>query len=222
MLGLHVWRIGERRMKVRMNTEELVCLEDVNSNAGKFEKQEQVDGVSDNEDDDPESEYQSSANGTCLQSRIPNYPVVIDRNKQSARKEVYSIAPGEDKKPVSFFTDKHSEELASPLLFPKGRFGYTSELGVKLSPIRYFNARLLHYYGRFASNPSIFFAQFIIEQRKISESINIAVKEVCDQPVTASQLKSNPHVTKSYLSGTSISVFTTNSRKSTILAKIYV
>ena len=108
------------------NTEEIVSLGDVNSNAGKFEKYDQVDDVSDNEeDDDPQSEYQSSANETCLQSRIPNYPVIIDRNKQSAGKEVYSIAPGEDKKPV---------------LFPKGRFGYTSEREVKLSPIKYFNA----------------------------------------------------------------------------------
>ena len=65
---------------------------------------------------------------------------------------MYSIAPGEDKQPLSFFSDKQSEELAFPVLFPKGRFGYMAEREVKLSVGKYFNARLLHYSGRFASN----------------------------------------------------------------------
>ena len=37
----------------------------------------------------------------------------------------------------------------------------------KLSSTKYFNARLLHHSGRFATNPEyLFFAQFIIEQRR--------------------------------------------------------
>lgn len=108
-------------------------------------------------------------------------------------------------------------------MFPNGRFGYTSEREVKLSPIKYFNARLLHYSSRFASNPEyLFFAQFIIEQRKISDSINIALKKVRGQPVTASQLKSNPDMLRNLICQEQAYVFTTNSRKSTILAKIYV
>ena len=64
-------------------------------------------------------------------------------------------------------TDKYCEELAFPTLFPKGRFGYTPETKFKLTPMKYFNARLLHYSGRFAMNPEyLFFAQFIIEQKK--------------------------------------------------------
>jgi hypothetical protein len=71
-------------------------------------------------------------------------------------------------------TDKLCEELSFPVLFPKGRFGYTSERDIKLSPIKYFNARLLHYSGKFATNPEyLFFAQFIMEQKKISDSINV-------------------------------------------------
>ena len=105
---------------------------------------------------------------------------------------MYSIAPGENRQPVSFFTDKQSEELAFPVLFPKGKFGYTAERDVKLSPVKYFNARLLHYSGRFASNPEyLFFAQFIIEQKKVSDSINIALKKIHGQSVTASELKSS-------------------------------
>lgn len=61
-------------------------------------------------------------------------------------------------------TDKQCEEIAFPVQFPNGKFGYTAEKKGKLSPVKYFNAKLLHYSGRFATNPEyLFFAQFIIE-----------------------------------------------------------
>ena len=88
--------------------------------------------------------------------------------------------------------DKQCEELAFPVLFPKGRYGYTTEREIKLTPTKYFNARLLHHSGRFATNPEyLFFAQFVIEQKKVSDSINIALKKVHGQFVTASQIRSN-------------------------------
>jgi len=65
---------------------------------------------------------------------------------------------------------------------------------VAISLVKYFSARLLHYSGRFATNPEyLFSAQFIIEQNKVSHSINIAQKKVHWQSVTASQLRVNPH-----------------------------
>ena len=144
--------------------------------------------------EDPLNEHRMPINQTCLQSIIPNYPVVVDNNhEQSAGNEIYNIAPGENKHPVSFMTDKQCEELAFPVLFPKGRYGYTAEREIMLSPVKYFNARLLHYSGRFATNPEyLFFAQFIIEQKKVSDSINIALKKVHGHSVTAAQLRSNP------------------------------
>ena len=88
--------------------------------------------------------------------------------------------------------DKKCEELAFPVLFPKGRYGYTTERKIQLTPTKYFNARLLHDSGRFANNPEyLFFAQFIIEQKKVSDSINIALKKIHDQPVTASHIRSS-------------------------------
>ena len=143
--------------------------------------------------EDPLNEYRMPINQTCLQSIIPNYPVMVDNYEQSLGNEVYNIAPGENKHPVSFMTDKQCEELAFPVLFPKGRFGYTAEREITLSPVKYFNARLLHYSGRFATNPEyLFFAQFIIEQKKVSNSINIALKKVHGHSVTAAQLRSSP------------------------------
>ena len=87
-------------------------------------------------------------------------------------------------------TDKLYEELSFPVLFPKGRFDYTTERDIKLSPIKYFNACLLHYSGKFATNPEyLFFVQFIMEQKKILDSINIALKKLHGQSVKASQVK---------------------------------
>ena len=144
------------------------------------------------EQDDPLNNFRSPPNETCLQSIIPDYPVTVQENDEvSSGNEVYNIAPGENKHPVSFMMDKKCEELAFPVLFPKGEFGYTVERDVELSPVKYFNARLLHHSARFATNPEyLFFAQFIIEQKKVSDSINIALKKIHGQPLTASQIRS--------------------------------
>ena len=124
----------------------------------------------DEEVDDSLNEHRSPAKEKCLQSVIPDYPVtIIEGNncRNSTGREIYNIAPGENKHPVSLMTDQRCEELAFPVLFPKGNFGFTAERDLKLSPVKYFNARLLHYSGRFATNPEyLFFAQFIIEQKK--------------------------------------------------------
>ena len=78
------------------------------------------------ENDDPLNECRAPVCETCSESIIPNYPVITD-SEQSTGNEVYSIAPREKKNPVSFMLDKQCEELAFPVLFPKGRYGYTAE-----------------------------------------------------------------------------------------------
>ena len=40
--------------------------------------------------------------------------------------------------------NKQCEELALPVLFPKGRYCYTTERKMKLPPTKYFNVQLLH------------------------------------------------------------------------------
>ena len=111
------------------------------------------------------NEHRAATCETCLQSIIPDYPIISDEEgrQRSAGNEIFSVAPGENKHPVSMMTDRHCEELAFPVLSPKDRFRYKMERKEKLTPVRYFNARLLHYSGRFAMNPEyLFFAQFII------------------------------------------------------------
>ena len=192
--------LTELQQRMAGNTEES-SIDDqlIEINRGTFTTQEDItcknsaaDDVQE-ERDDPLNEHRASTNETCLQSVIPSYPVTTEQNNEvSFGNEIYNIAPGENKHPVSFFTDKQCEELAFPVLFPEGRYGYTAERKVKLSPVKYFNARLLHYSGRFATNPEyLFFAQFVIEQKKVADSINIALKKVSGQPISASQVRSN-------------------------------
>ena len=98
--------------------------------------------------DDPLNKHRRATNETCLQSILLDYPVTIQQSTT-----------------VSLMTDTKSEQVAFPVLFPKGRFGYKHERKIK---VKYFNARLLHYSGRFATNPEyLFFAQFVMEQKKL-------------------------------------------------------
>ena len=167
---------------------------DVGNNASTSNSSNDGNTPDNEERDDPLNYFRSPPNETCLQSVIPDYPVTVQENDEvSSGNEVFNIAPGENKHPVSLMMDKNCEELAFPVLFPKGQFGYTVEREIKLSPVKYFNARLLHHSGRFATNSEyLFFAQFIIEQKKVSDSINIALKKIHGQPLTASQIRSNP------------------------------
>ena len=59
--------------------------------------------------------------------------------------EYIEIAPGEDKMPKSVILDKNCEELAFPHLLSTGNFGCTTERETKISPVKYFNQRLLNY-----------------------------------------------------------------------------
>ena len=179
-------------------------LGDENASGTNFDKNEnsstntcKQDILTNNEDteerDDPLNEYRQATNETCLQSVLPDYPVATQNNKGcSLGNEVFNIAPGENRHPVSIMTDKKCKELAFPALFPKGQFGYTEDRMIKLSPVKYFNARLLHYSGRFTMDPEyLLFAQFIAEHKKVSDSINIALKKIQVQRVTALQIKSD-------------------------------
>ena len=77
-------------------------------------------------------------------------------------------------------------------LISNGKIWFYSPKRQKLTPVKYFNARLLHYSGRFATNPEyLFFAQFIIEQKKVSDNISIAMKIVIGQQMTASSIRTN-------------------------------
>ena len=75
-----------------------------------------------------------------------------------------AIVPGENKMPLPIISDENCEVLAHPYLFPTGKFGYTYQRGISLSPSKYFNQRLLNHSQKFASDSDyIFFAQSVMQ-----------------------------------------------------------
>lgn len=107
-----------------------------------------------------------SVNETCL----------INTYHDTEEQNLFSIAPSENSKPVGILSDKFCEELAHPHLFQTGKFGYTHKRDVKLTPVKYFNQRLLNYTQKFASDSDyIFFAHSVLQQQNLNSHINIAM-----------------------------------------------
>ena len=93
-----------------------------------------LDDKADEEIEDPLNEHRSPISETCLQSLIPDYPLIEERNENllSVGNEIYNIAPGEKKQPVSLMSEEYCEELAFPTSFPMGRFGFTAQRDKKV------------------------------------------------------------------------------------------
>ena len=93
---------------------------------------------------------------------------------------------------MSILSDDHCEELAFPHLFPGGKFEYRVECEVPLSPVKYFNQRLLNFKQILAADPDyIVFARSIVEQCHLKSSINIALQKIRCSELTASSIKGN-------------------------------
>ena len=104
---------------------------------------EEIDPIDELEEgENPVDQYRVSANESAL---IPTIPC-------EASEESITMAPGEGVTPISILTDKHCEELAHPHLFPTGKFGYSAPRKVALSPVKYFNQRLLNYKHKFSAD----------------------------------------------------------------------
>ena len=132
------------------------------------------------EEENPLNNEQVNSDEMCV---IPNI--------YSNDTNTLEITPGENKSPLSFFHDEFCEEQAFPFLFPNGKFGYKSERSIPLSPVRYFNQRLLNFSQRFSScTEYIFFAQYLMLQLNIYNQINIAVSKVKGS-INVGQLRNN-------------------------------
>ena len=141
------------------------------------------DGLLKEEDINPLDNFRLSASETAY---VPDLAFdIVDSSN-------VIIAPGENKKPVSIICDKNCEMLAHPHLFPNGKFGYTHTRDIKLSPCKYFNQRLLNCTQKFASDPDyIFYAQSVTQHINLNSCINIAMKKIRTEHLTAGQLSQN-------------------------------
>ena len=70
---------------------------------------------------------------------------------------------------MSSFKDKHCKELAFQHLFPTEKYGYKGQRDIPLSPVKYFNQRLLSCSQKFASDSDcIFFVHSVLHQMQYS------------------------------------------------------
>ena len=80
--------------------------------------------------------------------------------------------------PLSIFEDRRELELlAFPTLYPDGENGFGTVRVTKISPLEYFQTRMLSADSRWARHPSyIFWACNIVEALKLQSSISIAMR----------------------------------------------
>ena len=88
-------------------------------------------------------------------------------------------------------TDELCEKLSFPTLLPTGKFGFNANRDISLSVTKYGNSHLLNHTERFASNPEyLFFVQYVIEQKKMADSISVALRKIQGEGMTAGSLRS--------------------------------
>ena len=77
-------------------------------------------------------------------------------------------------------------------MFPTSQYGYKIEREIPLTPSKYFNHMLLHYTQKVASdNDYIFFAHTLLQKVHLSSQINIAMKKMFSNDLTAGMLNKN-------------------------------
>uniref|UniRef100_A0A3Q3GL43 ATP-dependent DNA helicase n=1 Tax=Kryptolebias marmoratus TaxID=37003 RepID=A0A3Q3GL43_KRYMA len=91
---------------------------------------------------------------------------------------VFSIAPAQGNKPISFFSVPRLEAKAYPVHFPTGKNTLDEARRIALSQSMYFNVRLFSVDTRFAKDQSyLFFAQFVTETHIAKNSMSIQTRK---------------------------------------------
>ncbi|XP_062600308.1 uncharacterized protein LOC134261943 [Saccostrea cucullata] len=137
-----------------------------------------VDEQENSSDEENESSEQENLTMHTQPVETCSQPVDLGQEYLDTENKVFCIAPGENQTPQSIFQEKGADAMAFPNLYPDGKFGYFEDRPIKLSPTKYFNARLFCADKRFArDNQFIFFAQFMIEMSNIRSNISIALRK---------------------------------------------
>ena len=98
------------------------------------------------------------------------------------------IEPGQRKKPVPILGDEFCEVQAFHHLLGKGKLGYNAAQGFSISPIWFFNQRLLKVNQYFAADANyMYFARFVYKQDHLRLSINFAMGKIKTQNYTHSR-----------------------------------
>ena len=136
-----------------------------------------------NNDGSKEPEISFASNETVLMGDVP---AIADKE------EAVPVAPGEGKRPISLLNDRFSEELSHSHLFPTGQFGCNVKCDINLSASIYFNQPLLNYSQKFAGDSDyIFFAHAVLQRIQLNSQINIAMRKMSSDALTAGILSRN-------------------------------
>ena len=138
---------------------------------------------------DNHSNTESSENHLGAYRCSVNETVLVNTSSEN---EFLSIAPGENVTSESLLNDKFCEKLSHPILFQTGKFGFQFKIKVELSPTKYFNQRLLNYAQKLSSDSDYsFFAHSVIQEMNLNNEVNIAMRKVASNQLTAGMLNSN-------------------------------
>ena len=100
---------------------------------------------------------------------VPTLPVTEDKNS-------FSIAPGENKIPVSRFTE-NLDQMANPGIFPYGEASFSLKRDVPLSIGKYYQSLLQRQDSRCSSAGFVFHAQNQVEHNRMQSTINFQSKK---------------------------------------------
>ena len=147
----------------------------------------------DSVDDDSDGDDENETDERLKYSGLPLDTCMMPRDATDEVRSVLEFSPGEGKKPMSFASDEKSEELSFPQLFPSGKFGFSAKRAKKLSPKKYFKARLLHSDGRFSKCLEyLFYSQYRCEAKDVYDCMTIATRKgKSSDNMNAGEIKNN-------------------------------
>ena len=152
-------------------------MNDLNENNKKVENDDESDFML-----DAVKKYQSNQDSnTCLFPRdMANTMVVNNSKKMMSRSkgeglQSIKVAPGEGKTPTSLMRNEHFDVKSFPKHYPSGKYGLHHERKFRLSPVYYFNQRLLNADERFSKDICyLFMASYYIERFGLERAINVS------------------------------------------------
>ena len=143
-----------------------------------FDDEDDGNGGSEGEDAHAHSEELQESGVVRLDVLHPNIPAVeLLQEENAVHRQVHQLQRV-TATPLSIFQDRHNLEVqAFPTLYPDGRNGFGTPRAIKISPLEYFQVRMLSADSRWACHPAyIFWACNIVEAIKLQSSISIALR----------------------------------------------
>ena len=142
-----------------------------------FDDEEDSNGSEESEDAHAHNEELQESGVVRLDVLHPNIPAVELLQEENAVQQVHQLQRV-TATPLSIFQDRHNLEVqAFPTLYPDGANWFGTPRAVKISPLEYFQVRMLSADSRWACHPAyIFWACNIVEAIKLQSSISIALR----------------------------------------------